>query len=143
VERVRFSRLWWVGPLAIVASILGNLAVRALALALFDISPAFLPLSTPQPTIFFTAAGVLGAILVFAAVGRFSRQPARTYSVIATVALVLSLIPNVLLLVNPEGAMFGGIDAISVGVLMAQHVVAAAITVWLLLTLAVESPISG
>jgi hypothetical protein len=138
-ERVRYARLWWVGLLAIVLSVAANLVVRALALTLLPIAPEFIPLSTPGPVIFFTAIGVLAAVLVFALVGRFSTRPARTYTVLAVVALVLSLIPNVLMLVNPASFPFTGINAANVVVLMVQHGVAAAVAVWVLTTQAVET----
>jgi hypothetical protein len=136
--RVRFRALWWVGPLAIVASVVANLLVRALALAIFDISPAFDPLSTPGNTIVLTAVGVLLAVLVFALVGRFSKQPVRTYLIIAVVALLISFVPDIALLVNAEGAPFEGIDVVSIGVLIVMHIVAAVVSVGLLITLAVE-----
>jgi hypothetical protein len=102
------------------------------------VSPEFVPLSMPQPTIFFTVLGVLPAVLVFALVGRFVRRPARTYTIIAAIALLISLIPDVMMIVDPTSAPFPGGTVVNVITLMVQHVVAAVIVVWLLTTQAIE-----
>jgi hypothetical protein len=103
------------------------------------VPPEFLPLSTPFPTIIFTTLGVLAAVIVFAIVGRFARQPVRTYTIIAIVALLLSLIPNVMMLVDPASSPFPGSNLGNVTVLMLQHVVAAVVAVWVLITQGVET----
>ena len=56
------SRLFWVGPLAIVAATLANVVLQQLAVAVLRPDPAFLPL-TLMPPIIFTVIGVLGAVL--------------------------------------------------------------------------------
>lgn len=138
VEHVRYARLWWVGLLAIVLSVVANLIVRAIALPFVTVPPEFVPLSSPVPAIVFTTAGVLAATLVFALVGRVARRPARVYSIVAAVVLVLSLIPNVMMLVDPASAPFPGGNVGSNTVLMLQHVVAAVVTVWVLVTQGIE-----
>lgn len=138
-EQVRYSRLWWVGLLAIALSLIANLVIRAVALQFITVSPEFVPISEPGATIFFTVVGGLAAVAVFALVGRFTRQPARVYTIIAVIALLLSLIPNVAMLLNPALAPFpGGTTAANI-VLMVEHVVAAVVIVWVLNTLAIKS----
>lgn len=138
MERVRYARLWWVGLAAIVLSVLANLLTRAIALPFLTVPPEFLPLSTPAPTIIMTVSGVLLAVLVFALVGRFSRRPARTYTIVAAIALVLSLIPNGFMMVDPSTAPFPGANLGSIAVLSLQHVVAAVVAVWVLVTQGIE-----
>jgi hypothetical protein len=138
-QRVRYSRLWWVGLLAIVLSVVANLIVRAMALQFITVSPEFIPLSEPGATFVFTTVGVLAAVAVFALVGRLTRQPARVYSVIASIALLLSLVPNVAMLLDPASAPFPGSTVAGVIVLMLEHVVAAIVAVWVLTTLAIET----
>lgn len=138
-QRVRYSRLWWVGLLAIALATVANLLVRAIALPFITVPPEFIPVSSAIPTIVFTVGGVLAAVIVFAIVGRFSRQPARAFTLIAVVALLLSLVPNVMMLVDPANAPFPGGNAGSMSVLMIQHVVAAAVAVWVFVTQAVET----
>ena len=133
-ERVSYRRLLWVGPLAIVASVIANQIVRVLALALFDISPEFPPLQVGPP-IMFTIMGVLGAIIVYAIVGRFSRRPIRVFRSIALAVLLLSFLPDIGLL---RSNMLPGTSLAAVLTLATMHVVTWAITVWMLTTLARE-----
>jgi MFS family permease len=125
--RIRF-RLWWVGLLAIIASVAANVLVRALAGATLDLSPDSLELLDYGGVIGLTVLGVLGAVIVFALLERFARRPILMFERIAAVVLVLSFVPDVLLLV----ASVPGATAVSVGVLMSMHVVAWAISVGLL-----------
>lgn len=133
-ERVSGRRLLWVGPLTIIAAVVANQIVHFLAIALFNISPEFPPLQ-PGPPIAFTIMGVLGAVIVFAIIGRLSRRPIGLFRRIALVVLVLSFIPDIALLLT--GAM-PGTSLVAVGTLMLMHTVAWAITVWMLTTLARE-----
>ena len=127
-ERIATGRLWWVGPLAVITSVVANSIVRVIAVALFDISPEFAPLAW-GPLIFLTVAGVTGAVIVFAVVSRFSRRPIRLFRIIAAVTLLLSFTPAFALLAAKP---FPGTNARSAGTLMLMHVVAATISVGLL-----------
>jgi hypothetical protein len=125
--RVALGRLLWVGPLAIIASAIANALLQQIAAALLRPDPAFLPLSFGPP-IFFTVVGVLGAVIVFALVARFARDPIPLFRRIALVVLIVSFVPDVLMLfANTPGATVA-----NVVVLMLMHVVAWAITVELL-----------
>lgn len=127
-ERVAMGRLWWVGLLAAVISVIANAVIVAIARRLFSVPPEFAPFTAPQFT-FLTVAGVAGATIVFGIVGRFSKRPIRTYYWIAAAALVLSWLPDFgLLAARP----FPGVTLQSVGTLMFMHVVTAAISVGLL-----------
>jgi len=131
-EHVAFSRLLWVGPLAIVAAIAAIVVIRLIAVAALQPDPRFGPL-TPSVPITFTFIGVLGAVIVFAIVGRFARRPIRLFRRIALAVLLISFVPDILLLVI--GAM-PGTTLPNVLTLVLMHVVAWAITVRLLTTLA-------
>ncbi len=130
------GRLAAYGLLAIVASIVANLLIQALAKAIIDVSPEFLPLASAQPIIVFTGVFVLIAVLVFAWVDRRSANPARTYNWIALVALIVSVLPDLGLIINPDNNMFGGVTPAAVSVLIVMHIVAYAITVFVLTRLA-------
>jgi hypothetical protein len=127
-ERVAVRRLLWIGPLAIVASTAVNLIIRAAGLAVFDISPEFLPLASASATIMFTAIGVLAATITFAVISRLAKRPVRVFQIVAAVALALSLVPDVLFLVFPSP----GTSVQAVAILMIMHVAAAIIAVSLL-----------
>jgi uncharacterized protein DUF6069 len=106
--------------LAAAAAVIANLALRALAVAVFDIHD-FEPLDV-RPVILSTLGGVIAAGLLYALVKRTTRDPRRVFLTIAVMALLLSLIAP-LTLDDPNA------DAESVGTLVAMHVAAAAISV--------------
>ena len=58
----------------------------------------------PVPIIMFTVLGVGAATLVFALLARFTRRPITIFRWVALVALLLSLVPNVQLLLDSSGA---------------------------------------
>jgi hypothetical protein len=132
--RISLKRLLWVGPLAIIAAIIVNQILRLLAVSLLNISSEFPPLQVGPP-IFFTLIGVLGAAIVFAIIARFSRRPIRLFRTIALVVLLISFVPDILLLTS--NAM-PGTSPVAVGSLAIMHLVTWAITVWMLTTLARE-----
>lgn len=134
-ERVLFGKLWWVGPLTIVAAVVANLVAVALFQAALRPDPAFLPL-TYGPVAFFSAVGALGAVIVYAAVGRLSRRPLSLYRRIALVALIVSCVPDLLLPLQP--AAFPGVSWPNVVALIVLHLIAWAVCVQLLTRLAGE-----
>jgi glucose dehydrogenase len=114
--------------LAAVAAVVANVLLRAIAIALFDIPSEFEHLAL-RAVIVSTLIGVIAAGLVYAIVARRATDPARTFTIIAVVALVLSLAAplSVGLQDPPE---YAGTDAAAVGTLMLMHVLTAAIVVW-------------
>lgn len=134
-ERVSFRKLLWVGPLAIVAAVVVNVVIWSVSVALFGLTD-FPPLALGSTiTILFTVFGVLGAVVVFALVARFSRRSIRLFKRIALVALLVTLVPDVLLLVAPT---IPGTRLPGVLTLMTEHVAAWAISVGALTTISVE-----
>jgi hypothetical protein len=129
-ERISAGQLLKVGALAIVAAVVANLLIRIIAVSLLGIGQEFPPLSWGPPIV-FTIMGVLGAVIIFAVVARFSKRPTRLFRIIALVVLVLSLLPDIGLL--SSNAM-PGTSLGSVLTLMLMHVAAGAITIWLLTT---------
>jgi len=108
--------------IAAVAAVVANVLLRALAVTAFDIpQPEFEELNL-RPVIVSTLGGVAAAGVVYALLGR--RQ--RPFLIVAAVALLLSLIAP--LTIDDPNA-----DAAAVGTLIAMHVVAAAISVPILL----------
>lgn len=128
-------RIFMVGVLTIVTTLAVNLVIRTLAYASLPISPIFLPLQIGSISV-FTVVLVGGGVLVYAAVTRFSKRPARTYTLIALVALLLSLVPNMLLLLNPDPRMLPGVTRLATSMLMILHIIDASITIMLLTRLA-------
>jgi len=102
--------------IAAVAAVVVNALVRALAIALFDIPDTFEHIAL-RAVVLSTLFGVIAAAVVYALIRRD-----RTFIVVATVALLLSLAAP--LSVSDEG------DAAAVGTLMLMHVLTAAIVVY-------------
>ncbi len=132
----RTSRLpfWIVGVLTILASILANLLTRFLAFALFALPQDFLPLTVGAIAI-STTVGVGAAVGVYALVKRFAKNPTRTYLIVAVIALLISFIPSVQIMLNPASASFPGATVAAAWVLATFHVVAAIVSVTMLVTL--------
>jgi hypothetical protein len=132
-ERVALRRLLWVGPLAVAAAAAANEVARRIVLAVVPgVNPEFIALD-PAAVAMMTVLFTIAAVGVFAAVAKLSIQPIRTYQIVSTVALVLSMIPDLMLLNEPSTT--GG-DVVS---LMILHVVAAVAVVWPLCTLTREA----
>jgi len=132
VERVAFDRLLWVGPLTIGAATLVNVLLQQIAVVTLRPDLLFLPL-TLIPPILFTVVGVFGAVIVFALLGRFARYPITTFKRVAVLVLVISFVPDLLMLLtrfNP------GTTLANVLVLMLMHVLAWTISVMMLIRLA-------
>ncbi|HEY6693034.1 MAG TPA: DUF6069 family protein, partial [Solirubrobacteraceae bacterium] len=128
----RLMRVASATAMAAIAAVVANLLLRAAAVAVFDIpQPEFEPLQA-RAVVLSTLGGVASAGVVYAAILRLAGDPARVFLVVAAVALVLSLwAPLSLGLADPPENP--GTDAESVGTLIAMHVLAAAISVPVLL----------
>ncbi len=131
-EQIVFGRLLWAGPLTILAAVVANVLIQQIAVAVLRPDPAFMPLTFAVPIV-FTILGVLGAVIVYALVGRFSRRPVSLFQRIAVITLLVSFIPDILMIItgfNP------GTTVANVVVLIIMHVVAWFITVRMLTRLA-------
>ena len=127
---VQLKKLWWAGPLTVVAAIVGVLIVRVVAMAVLPApyAPGLAMIALP---IVLTLILCTGAVLVFALVGRFAKNPVRTYIIISSVFLVISFLPDILAVSAP----FPGAGWPYSITLMIMHVVAGFITVYLLIKL--------
>ena len=123
---VQLKKLWWAGPLTVFAALVGVLIVRAVALAI--LTPPYAPgLTMIALPIVLTLVFCFGGILVFALVGRFSKNPIRTYTIIASIFLVISFLPDIAVVSAP---MPGAGWPYSI-TLMVMHVVAGFICIYL------------
>lgn len=85
------SALFWVGPLAILACLSANIIVRTIAVTFLGVSVSFQPLQLPT-IIGSTVVYLLLAIAAFLVVSRMSKQPIRSYRILASACLLLSLL---------------------------------------------------
>jgi NADH:ubiquinone oxidoreductase subunit K len=133
-ESVKMGRLWWAGLLAAVVAAIGNILVLLITDALFTVPDSFPPFAI-GPVTFFSVVGVVGATIVFALLGRFTKRPIYWFWIISIVVLLLSFIPNIVTLV---GNTLPGTNVAGVVSLMIMHVVAAAAAVGILIRVAGE-----
>ena len=124
----RLSRLLWVSPLAMLAASAVNLGLYA-AIGRLIPEVAAWPGAGPTQIIGATVVYLLIGTVVFALTARFARRPARTYTILATIGLLLSLF-------MPLSAGFGfgapgapTPDVATVATLSLMHVAAYAISV--------------
>jgi hypothetical protein len=124
--RGRFAR---VGLGTVVAAVLANVLVYFAGGALVGYDPGFVVLANVSGTIIFTVFPAIGAVLLYAALLRFTGNPARVFTIIAAVVLVVSLIPDVTYIPTVPGA-----SGAQTAILMLMHIVAAGVIVGLLTT---------
>ena len=130
---IQLKKLWWVGPLTVLAAIIGVLIVRVIARAILP--PPYAPgLAMIMIPIVLTLILCTAAVIVFALVGRFTKNPIRTYIIISFVFLAISFLPD--LAVPSMGAAMPGANWGYAITLMIMHVVAGFITVYGLIKLA-------
>jgi hypothetical protein len=123
MERVAMRRILWAGPLAVAAATAATLAALAILIAVLPpINPAFVELA-PQSVAMVTAVLCACALPVFALVARFARRPIHMFRLIAAGALLLSWVPDAMLLPDPVSTVP------TVIALMVLHVVAAVVLV--------------
>lgn len=118
------QRMVWLGPLTIASAVTAVLATRHAALLVIT-RPSRFDMLSVGPSILDTFVLVAIAIFVFAGVASSAAaRPRRRYRVIAFVALLVSFLPDLVLLRSAPWP--------PVAVLMAEHVAAWFVTVELL-----------
>ena len=128
---VNWGRFALVGLGTVVAAVIANLVVYFVGAVVVGYDPEFLPLATVGGTLFFTIIPAVVAVLLYAALLRFTRHPARIFTIIAAVVFVVTLIPDFTYIPTVPGVTGG-----QIAILVLMHVVAAAVIVGLLTTLA-------
>jgi hypothetical protein len=125
-----WRRLLAAGVAAAIASALANSAVAALLRGVLDVPAGFAPLQAIA-VLSLTIVGVVGAVLVFAVISRLSARPVRLFTIVASVALVISwAAPLAVYFTNA----FPGTDASRIVGVMSLHAIAGVITIAVLRT---------
>lgn len=126
-------RVLWAAALTVAAAVVAVLVVREIAVRVLHPTPAFAPLTLAPPVVDTILCTVV-AIFVFIKV-MFGPNPLRTWRLVATVVLILSFAPDVLLATSHNmGATWPEACA-----LMTMHIVVWALCVTLLPALAITS----
>lgn len=125
-----WGRFALVGLGTVVAAVLANLLVYLIGSVVIGYDPQFIVLANASGTILFTVVPAVVAVLLYAALIRFTSNPARIFTNIAVVVLIVSLIPDLTYIPSVPGASAG-----QTAILMLMHVVAAVVIVTMLTTL--------
>ena len=121
---VSWGRFALVGLGTVIAAVLANLLVYCIGSVVVGYDPEFVVLANASGTILFTVVPAIVAVLLYAALMRFTSNPARIFTNIAIVVLILSLIPDLTYIPSVPGATTG-----QTAILMVMHVVAAVVIV--------------
>src|SRR3984893_367778 len=118
------------GAAALIGSAAANSAVAAVLRGVLDVPAGFSPLQAIS-VLSLTIVGVVAAVLVFAAICRLSARPVRLFTIVASVALVVSwAAPLAAYFAN----IFPGTNASRVVGLMSLHAIAGVVTIAVLRT---------
>jgi hypothetical protein len=127
---VNWGRFALVGLGTVIAAVLANVVVYYIGAAVVGYDAQFLPLATVGGTLFFTIIPAIVAVILYALLLRFTRNPARIFTIIAAVVLVVSLIPDFTYIPTVPGVTVG-----QTAILVLMHIVAAVVIVGMLTTL--------
>jgi hypothetical protein len=128
---VNWGRFALVGLAAVVASGLSTVLVYFAGDAVVRYDSDFVELGSAVGDGIFTSVLAVGAVLVYAALLRFARNPVRTFTIVSAVVLVLSLIPDFTIAASDPGS-----SNAQVAILVLMHFAAAAVIVPMLTTFA-------
>lgn len=124
VTRGRFA-LFGLG--VVVAATVANMLVYYLGAALVGYDPSFVILQNVSGIVFFTIPPAIIAVGLYALLLRTTKRPERAFTIISTVVLVLSIVPDITYVPTVEGSSIG-----QTTILILTHIVAAAVIVGML-----------
>ena len=116
------------GLIAAALAAVANAIVYFVGDALIDIPSDFTPLENASAPIFFSVLGALAATGVYFWLAKSNSHPEAAFQRIALIALLVSFVPNILILfAKPEN--LGTVEPAPVFLLMVMHVVVAAVCI--------------
>jgi hypothetical protein len=124
---IHWGRYTLHGLATIVAAVLANSLFYYLGAALGVYDPEFIVLSNVSGAAIFTVAPAIVAVLLYAALLRFTRHPAGIFMVISAIVFVVTLVPDFTYIPTVPGA-----SNAQTAVLVLMHVIAAAVIVRML-----------
>ena len=99
-DGVSWTRLLWVAPLTVVVALVVNLIIKTVVQAL---NPSLTEMGQlGRPLIILTLEGAILAVIVFSLMVWLVPHPIRWFRVVAVVALLISLIPDLLLVLGGD-----------------------------------------
>jgi hypothetical protein len=127
---ISWGRFALVGLATVIAAVIANVLVYYIGSAVVAYDPGFVVLANPSGAIIFTVVPAIVAVLLYGALLRFTRNPARIFMIISAVVFVVTLIPDFTYIPTVPGS-----SPAQTTILVLMHVVAAAVIIWMLTTL--------
>jgi hypothetical protein len=124
---VNWGRFTLVGLGTIGAAVLANVIVFFICGMFVAYDPQFLPLANVGAIVIFTVFPAIIATLIYALLLRFTQNPARLFTIIAVIALLISLVPDLTYIPTVPG-----VTTAQTAVLLLMHLVAATVIVGML-----------
>ena len=125
--RVDWGHYARVGLGTVVAAVLANALFYYVAAALIAYDPEFVVLASVMGAVIFTVVPAIVAVLLYAALLRFTRHPVGIFNGISAVVFVVTLIPDFTYIPTVPGA-----SPAQTAVLVLMHVIAAVVIVRML-----------
>jgi hypothetical protein len=119
----------------VVAAVLANTLFYYVGGAVVAYDPDFVVLSNPAGAMIFTLVPAIVAVLLYAALARFTGRAAAIFSVISAIVFVVTLIPDFTYIPTVPGSSTG-----QTAVLVLMHVIAASVIVRLLTSTPARQP---
>ncbi len=126
---IKGGRFALVGLATVVTAVIANVLVYYLGSALIGYDPEFVVLKNVSGTILFTLVPAIVAVLLYRLLPRISSNPDRTFTIVAGMVFVVTLIPDFVYIPTVPGATAG-----QTAILVLMHVVAAGAIVGMLTT---------
>jgi Family of unknown function (DUF6069) len=121
---INWSRVALVGPATVLAAVAANAVFYFIAGTLVAYDAQFLPLASVGGAVIMTLASAIVAVLLYAALLRFTRRPNRIFTIISAIVFVISLVP-----VFTYIPTVPGVTSAQIATLVTMHVVAATVIV--------------
>jgi hypothetical protein len=131
----RWARFALRGLGTVVAAVLANTLFYFVGGALVAYDPDFIILSNPSGAMVFTVVPAILAVLLYAALARFTTRPAAIFTVVSAIVFVLTLLPDFTYIPTVPGASNG-----QTAILVLMHVIAATVIVRLLTSTPARQP---
>lgn len=122
-----WGRLALVGAATSLVAAIANVGVYFAGDAIVGYDSAFVELGSAFGIAVCTAIPAIIAVLLYATLPRFSSNPVRLFTIISSVLLVATLVPDLTFIPGEPGA-----SAAQTGILMLMHLVAAGVIVGML-----------
>ena len=119
----------------VVVAVLANTLFYYLGGALVAYDPDFIILSNPSGAALFTVVPAIVAVLLYAALARFTSRAAAIFTVISAIVFVATLVPDFTYIPTVPGASNG-----QTAILVLMHVIAASVIVRLLTSTPARQP---